>query len=78
MPVSANATVTGRTGVGQLISSAAITGIKKITIDIGSSVMSIDFDKGRGPQHLELDFVLTTTLTDTISSLVNTIVVSGS
>lgn len=77
MPVSMNATVSGRTGISQAITSAAITGITRVDINVSAAVMTVYYNAGRGPQKIELDFVLTTTLTDSISSLVNTVVVSG-
>lgn len=72
-----NATVGGKTGAAQTITSAAITGITSLTINVSNGVMTILYNPGTGPKRIELDFVLTTTLTDSISSLVNTVVVSG-
>lgn len=78
MPVSMNATVTGRTGVGQLISANVISNITQVFIDVSKGVMTIHYNSTYGPKRLELDFVLTTTFTDTIAALVNTVVISGS
>ncbi len=76
MPATtANATLTGRTGIGSLISSLAVTNLALLEIDFVRGVTIIHTVDNR---RIELDFVLTTTFTDSIAALVNTIVMSGS
>lgn len=78
MPVSMNATVGGQTGPAKTLTSIPITGITSLAIDVAKAVMTIHYNNGTGQKKLELDFVLTTTFTDSIVSLLNTVVVSGS
>jgi len=79
MPVSATATASGRTGPGSAFSSLALANVQSLTLDFARAVGRIEFlAVGGKPRTLDFDLVLTTTLTDTISSLVNTLVISGS
>jgi hypothetical protein len=74
MPGSGVGTLTGIGGPAVTVTSLGITGITSILIEPVRGVLTIKYGNN---QKIELDYVLTTTLTDIISSLISTIVASG-
>lgn len=75
---SATATAGGQTGAAVTFASLALPNVTLLTLDFRASVGHIEWvTTGGKPRSLDFDLVLTTTLTDTISSLVNTLVISG-
>ena len=77
---SATATVGGKVGPALTVTSLAVPNVQSLTLNFAASRGTITwYPTGSGVlRTLDFDLILTTTLTDTISSLVNTLVVSGS
>jgi hypothetical protein len=77
--VTANLTLSGKTGPALTISSASLPGVSRLDLDFAASRGTAYLPGGvtGSPKKVEFDLVLTTTLTDTITSLVNAITVAG-
>jgi hypothetical protein len=75
---SGSATLTGRTGPGVLMTAIPAPNLRIVTLDFTHSVMHVEFVNANGEQSVDLDMILTTTLTDTIATLIHTIVTGGS
>jgi len=75
----ATATAGGRQGPALAFTALALPNVQSLTLNFNASVGRIHWITNAGqPRALEFDLTLTTTLTDTISNLVNTLVISGS
>lgn len=75
---SASATASGQTGPAKTFTSLALPAVQLLSLDFQRGVGHIEWNAAQGKRTLDFDLVLTTTLTDSISSLVNTLVISGS
>jgi hypothetical protein len=75
---SASATLSGKVGPALTVTAAALPNVQLLTLDFRASVGHIEwYAVGGKPRTLDFDLILTTTLTDTITSLVNVLVVAG-
>lgn len=75
---SALATATGKVGPALTFTSLALNPVKSLNLNFAASTGHITWVTPEGkPREMFFDLVLTTTLTDTISNLVNTLVISG-
>lgn len=73
--MSAQATVTAKTGPNQQVTAQVITAISQIVLDYDANTISI-IKNGQQPIVREFDMIGVTTLTDTISGGNHTIVIS--
>lgn len=74
---SASATVTGTTGPAKAFTTLALPSVQLLTLDFRASVGHIEwYTTGGKPRTLDFDLTATTTLTDTITSLVNVLAIS--
>jgi len=72
------ATLTGRTGPSLIFTAIPAPNLRRVEINLEDSLGRAEWIDNSGAQRfVEWDLVLTTTLTDTIAALLNTIVVSG-
>lgn len=70
---SAVATATGITGPGKTVTSLALPNVTRIDFQVARGVVSIYYGNN---QMMDIDYVTTVTVTDTISGTVSTFVVS--
>lgn len=74
----ATATVGGQTGPAKTFASLALPNVKQLNLDFAASSGRVNWVTNDGrPRTLDFDLILTTTLTDTITSLVNAITIAG-
>ena len=73
--MSAQVTVTAKTGPNQQVTSLVIAGISQVVLDYDANIIQI-FKDGQVPPVREFDMIGVTTLTDTISGGNHTIVIS--
>lgn len=76
---SATATAGGQVGPAKTFSSLALPNVQRLDLNFAASTGTIYwYPTGSGVlRSINFDLVLTTTLTDSIASLVNTLVISG-
>ena len=75
----ANLTLSGKSGPAQTMTTIAVPNISRLDLDFAASrgtVYANNAVNGQ-PRKIEFDMIVTTTLTDTITSLVNTLVIAG-
>jgi hypothetical protein len=76
--VTANVTLSGQTGPAKTMSSVSLANASRLDLDFAASRGTVYAPGVNGqPRKVEFDMVLTTTLTDTITSLVNAIAIAG-
>ena len=77
---TATATLTGRTGANQLMSALALGSISQLNLNFAATrgTIIISNPTNGQPRTIEFDMSVTTTLTDTITSLVHALTISGS
>jgi len=78
--VTANITLSGRTGPSLAMSSVSLANASRLDLDFAASrgTVYVSNPTNAQPKKVEFDLVLTTTLTDTITALVNAIAIAGS
>jgi len=76
---TANLTLSGKTGPAQAMSSVSLQNLSALNLNFGASRGTAFFVTTSGQSRaVDFDMVLTTTLTDTITSLVHAITIAGS
>lgn len=76
---SGSATLSGKVGPALALTSLAVSNIRLLCLDFDHSVLHVEWMTNQGKlKTIDIDMILTTTLTDSIASLVHTIVASGS
>lgn len=76
----ANLTLGGKTGPAVTMASLPFANISRLDLDFAANrgtVYQSNNASGQ-PRRVEFDLILTTTLTDTITSLVNVLAIAGS
>lgn len=73
MSATASATITGKTGPGSTVTSLALADIRRIIFDIPRQVVRIEYGASG---VFETDYAVTVTVTDTISGVTSTFVMS--
>jgi hypothetical protein len=76
----ANLTLGGKTGPAQTMTAIPLANISRLDLDFAASRGTVyqSANAAGQPRRIEFDLILTTTLTDTITALVNVIAIAGS
>jgi hypothetical protein len=75
---SANLTLSGKTGPAQTMTTLSFSGINQLELNFAASRGTVFFVNTAGQsRRVEFDMVVTTTLTDTITSLVHALTIAG-
>ena len=75
----ANLTLSGKSGPAQTMTSIALSNIARLDLDFTASRGTVFVNNAVNgqPRRVDFDMILTTTLTDTVATLIHTMVVSG-
>ena len=74
----ATATAGGQTGPAKTFASLSLPNVKLLRLDFAASSGRIDWVTNDGkPRTLDFDLILTTTVTDSIATLVHTLTIAG-
>ncbi len=68
-----SATVTGATGPAKTVTALALPNVTRVDFQLARGVCAIDYGSN---QHIDVDYVTTVTVTDTISGTVSTFAIS--
>ena len=75
----ANVTLSGKSGPAQTMTTLSFPAIDRLELDFRMSrgTLFTSNSISGSPRRVEFDLILTTTLTDTITSLVNAVTIAG-